>query len=164
MALAKRGDIVTYNVARPWQNAATFLHATRTHKKSFSETFFVSRTQNLYPPQMFCALQNESAFGWLFSWFNKFARYHTLPLSVYKLVIYYSCRSWHWSWRGNPESGWDYCSKEKHAHTVWVHISTLLFFIVFKCYNHQFQWGRFINWLHLFPGRTIYFTFVIKTR
>ena len=44
-----RGNIVPYDVAHPWQNVATLLHA--------------ARTQNLSPPQMLRTWQNESTFG-----------------------------------------------------------------------------------------------------
>ena len=47
---------------KTWQHC----WAPRGHKKCFwrfSETFFVSRTQNLCPPQMLRAWQNESTFG-----------------------------------------------------------------------------------------------------
>ena len=55
------GNIVSCDVAHPWQNVATLLRAART-QPLFAETFDVSRTQNLCPPQMLRAWQNESTF------------------------------------------------------------------------------------------------------
>ena len=52
-------NIVSYDVARPWQNAATFV-ARRAHtnvSEGFQKHFFLSRTQ------MLRAWQNESTFG-----------------------------------------------------------------------------------------------------
>ena len=48
---------LSYNVARPWQNAAT-MRAART-QEMFLKIF---RNINLRPPQMLCAGQNESTF------------------------------------------------------------------------------------------------------
>ena len=59
------GNIVSCDVARPWQNEATLLRAARTQEMFLKtpETFFVSRTQTLCRTQMLRAWQNEDTFG-----------------------------------------------------------------------------------------------------
>ena len=56
------GHLVSHDVARPWQNVATLLRAEQTQERfeDFREHYFVSRKQNLCPPQMLRAWQNES--------------------------------------------------------------------------------------------------------